>query len=329
MSMRVLARLHAYPLTHCAGAELVAHELLKALAGRGHDVQVWLTQYTGQRKPYVLDGVEVIPAASAHDWGREVASAGAVISHLESAASAAASARGWGRPLVVLCHNTFEPTFRAIGAGSTALAVYNSQWMRREADAWFTTHPKAARPASEIVVRPPVRAADYAATPGGLITLVNLYDRKGGHVLWELAERMPGHKFLGVRGAYGHQVVGDAPNVEVIGHVPAPDMAQVVYGRTRVLIMPSVYESWGRTAVEAIASGIPVVASPTPGLRESLGKAGIFVDRDDIDGWVAALTALDDPQAWHKASAAATRRSKRLDSAADLARWCAAVEALA
>ncbi|HEY9524048.1 MAG TPA: glycosyltransferase family 4 protein [Thermopolyspora sp.] len=327
--MLVVAKLHAYPPTHCAGAEMAAHGLLKALAARGHDVQVHLSQYNGSRKPFNLDGVTVLPAAAADaGFSKAVRRAGAVISHLENVRSAAAAARGWGRPLVVLCHNTFPATFRQMGSGTTALAVYNSQWMAAEADAWFAANPKAVQPRGEIVVRPPVAAKEYRATPGNAITLINLYQPKGGDVLWQLAERMPEHRFLGVVGAYGEQVIRDAPNVEIVEHVPAPEMAKQVYGRTRVLIMPSAYESWGRTGVEALASGIPVVACPTPGLQESLGDAGVFVDRDDLDGWVAALTALDDPAAWEAASVKAKKRSRQLDPKTDLNMWCDAVEAL-
>jgi len=327
--MRILAKLHAYVPTHCGGAEVMAHTLLRELAGRGHQVQVWLSQHNGKRVPYELDGVEVIPAAARRDFAREARTADAVISHLENVRSAGAVARGWGRPFIVLCHNTFPATFRGVGSGTTALAVYNSEWMAAEAERWFAANPKAARPVSSVVVRPPVTARDYRTTPGDRITLINLYGRKGGELFWRLAERMPEHRFLGVLGAYGDQVVREAPNVEVVPHVPADQMAERVYSRTRVLIMPSVYESWGRTGVEALASGIPVVAHPTPGLRESLGDAGIFVDRDDLDGWVKALAELDDPETWRAASTRAKKRSRQLDPAPDLARWVEAVEGLA
>ncbi|MFI1769152.1 glycosyltransferase family 4 protein [Streptomyces sp. NPDC020800] len=62
-------------------------------------------------------------------------------------------------------------------------------------------------------------------------------------------------------------------------------MREHVYSRSRVMLMPSLYESWGRVAVEAFASGIPVIAHPTPGLVESLGEAGIFAYRDDLNAW--------------------------------------------
>ncbi|MBQ1167082.1 glycosyl transferase, partial [Streptomyces sp. A73] len=69
----------------------------------------------------------------------------------------------------------------------------------------------------------------------------------GGHVLRALAQRIPEQQFVAVRGAYGEQVDYDGlDNVEVLAQVPGEEMAERVYGRTRVLLMPSSYESWGR-----------------------------------------------------------------------------------
>jgi len=106
-------------------------------------------------------------------------------------------------------------------------------------------------------------------------------------------------------------------------------MRERVYARTKVLLMPSSYESWGRVGVEAMASGIPVVAHPTPGLCESLGEAGIFVDRNDLDGYEAVLRKLMTRTEYGLASKKAQARSAELDPTAELASWCDAVEALA
>ena len=86
------------------------------------------------------------------------------------------------------------------------------------------------------------------------ITLINLCENKGARLFWALAARMPKTQFLAVKGAYGTQIVQDLPNVEVQEHVPGDQMRDKVYARTRVLLVPSSYESWGRVAVEAMAS---------------------------------------------------------------------------
>jgi glycosyltransferase involved in cell wall biosynthesis len=140
---------------------------------------------------------------------------------------------------------------------------------------------------------------------------------------------MPDIGFLAVTGAYGQQLLPDLPNVEVIGQVPGEHMRERVYGRTRVLIMPSSYESWGRAGAEALASGIPVIAHPTPGLSEALADGGIFVDRADLAGYEAVIRKLQDPAEYELAGKRARARSADLDPAAELGVWCTSVEALA
>lgn len=326
--LKLVARLHAYPPSHNAGGEWMVHSMLRALVARGHDVSVWISRYTQATEAYDLDGIRVVPLQARLDFGKAVRVADVMLSHLENVPSTAALARGYGKKLAVVCHNTFVPTFRNMASGSTALAVYNSEWMAAEAGLFFAEYPKGVRPDREIVVRPPVLPADYATTPGDRFTLINCSPEKGSGTLAALAERMPEAGFLAVKGAYGLQQVPGLPNVEVVEHVHGHEMRERVYARTRVLLVPSVYESWGRVAVEALASGIPVVAHPTPGLCESLGDAGIFVDRYDTDGWEAVLRKLQDPAEWALASKRALARSVELDPAADLAAWCEAIEAL-
>lgn len=327
--LTIVARVHAMPPEHNAGAEHMLVSMLRPLVERGHDVSVWLSRYGKARDIYDYRGVRVVPLQARLDFAGAVRKADVLISHLECVPSTAALTRGYSKPLVVVCHNTHRPTFRNMAAGGTALAVYNSEWMRAEAELFFAEYPKGVRPSAELVVRPPVFAADYATKPGKKVTLINCNPEKGGRVLEALARRMPDVEFLAVRGAYGEQVLPDLPNVEVVEHVDGQDMRERVYGRTRVLLMPSSYESWGRAGAEALASGIPVVAHPTPGLCESLGEAGVFVDRNDVDGYEAMLRKLLTPAEYRLASKRAKARSAELDPTADLASWCAAVEALA
>ncbi|OKH91499.1 glycosyltransferase family 4 protein [Streptomyces uncialis] len=327
--LRIVARVHAMPPQHNAGAEHMLVSMLRPLVDRGHDVQVWLSRYGQTSEPYEYRGVRVVPLEARLDFSAAVRRADVLLSHLECVPSTASLARGYGTPLVVVCHNTHRPTFRDMAAGGTALAVFNSLWMQAEAQMFFAEYPQSVRPGGTLVVRPPVFAEDYATRPGKAVTLINCNAEKGGRVLEALARRMPEQEFLAVRGAYGEQILPDLPNVEVVGHVDGADMRDRVYGRTKVLLMPSSYESWGRAGVEALASGIPVIAHPTPGLCESLGEAGIFVDRHDLDGYEAVLRKLLTPAEYRLAGKRAKARSAELDPAGDLQAWCTAVESLA
>ncbi|MGA4875820.1 glycosyltransferase family 4 protein [Streptomyces lydicamycinicus] len=302
--------------------------MLRPLVERGHDVSVWLSRYGKAHEVYEYRGIQVVPMEARLDFATAVRRADVLLAHLETVPSTASLARGYGRPLVAICHNTHRPTFRDAAAGGTALAVYNSRWMEAEAELFFAEYPKSVRPAASLIVRPPVFADEYATKPGKAVTLINCNPEKGGRVLEALAKRMPDQHFLAVRGAYGEQILPDLPNVEVIDHVRGEEMREQVYSRTRVLLMPSSYESWGRAGAEALASGIPVVAHPTPGLCESLGEAGIFVDRNDIAGYEAVIRKLRTPAEYRLASKRAKARSAELDPTAELAAWCDAVEAL-
>lgn len=316
------------PPEHNAGAEHMLVSMLRPLVERGHDVTVWLSRYGQAHEVYEYRGITVVPLEARLDFPTAVRRADALLAHLETVPSTASLARGYGKSLVVLCHNTHRQTFRDAAAGGTALAVYNSLWMEREAELFFAEYPKSIRPNSSLIVRPPVFADEYRTKPGKAITLVNCNPEKGGRVLEALAELMPDQQFLAVRGAYGEQILPELPNVEVVEHVDGGDMRERVYARTKILLMPSSYESWGRVGCEAMASGIPVVAHPTPGLTESLGEAGIFVDRQDVDGYEAVLRKLLTAVEYRLASKRAKARSAELDPTDDLDGWCQTVESL-
>ena len=78
--------------------------------------------------------------------------------------------------------------------------------------------------------------------------------------------------------------------------------------------MPSEYESWGRTATEAMCSGIPVICTNGDGLMENCGKAGIYIKkRNDIKSWIDAINSLDEEKAYLSASKKAKARGREHD----------------
>jgi glycosyltransferase involved in cell wall biosynthesis len=83
--------------------------------------------------------------------------------------------------------------------------------------------------------------------------------------------------------------------------------------------MPSKDETWGRTAVEAMSSGIPVIAAPTPGLKECCEDAALFVERDNIKEWVRLLRRLSTDKAFYEeCSNRGKARAKQLEPTHDL-----------
>lgn len=335
--MRVLGLVHQYIPVRCAGAESHVHTMLAALAAAGHHVDVVLSHQVGQ--PYDYEGVHVHPAVDVRtDANPYVEEADLIVTHLGNTTRANVLGKFNDVPVVAVHHNDFPPTRDALVMpwARTDLVVTNSHWMTDSLVAWGIDNQVQLPPIQ--IVRPAANPFVYGTTPGDRVTLVNLRRlgpadpdglTKGGEVFRALAERMPRTKFLGVTGAYGVQEeLAHLPNVEVLEHVPHDQMRERVYGHTKVLLVPSNYESWGRVASEAITSGIPTIASPTPGLVEQLGEAGTFVDHDDIDGWEAALRALLKPAAWRRASEVALNRAGQLDVTrrSDMAEWVAAAE---
>ncbi|MGW2368504.1 glycosyltransferase family 4 protein [Streptomyces sp. NPDC001667] len=326
--LSIVARVYGYPPDHNAGSEWMLHSMLRPLAERGHRVAVWLSHPGNSEKSYDIDGVRVVPFQDGLEFAVQARKADVLVSHYENVPLMAGLAREHRIPLAVICHDNFATSFH--NAAGADLVVYNSEWIRREGEIFYAHYPKEFLPRHSIIVRPPVIAEEYRTEPGDCATLVNLNPDKGGDLFWQIAAWTPQWKFLGVRGAYGQQVMPPLrlPNCEVLDGVPGKRMREHVYGRARVMLMPSLYESWGRVAVEASASGIPVIAHPTPGLVESLGDAGIFAYRDDLNAWIHALTSLKDPDTWARASRRARARSAELSAVPDLDTWCDAIESL-
>lgn len=328
--MRVLAMFHLYTPYHNAGAEMMAHAMLRALVQAGHEVEVVLSRdHPEIGEPYAIDGVRVHPHVDAKDPMRFLVGGDIdlIVSHLENGDRAIFLGERFGVPAVFIAHNTFGQTLETIER-KPRLVVYNTWWMAEEFRAQWRRRWRNRPMPQSTVVHPPVLAKDYKVKPGNKVTLINLFEPKGPNTFYALAERFPDKQFLGIRGAYGDQVVRELPNVEIVDHVRGPDMPRRVYAQTKVLLVPSSYESYGRVAVEAACSGIPVIAHPTPGLKEALGDAGIFVDRDDIDGWERELRRLF-TRGWSNTSKAVTARAAELDPTAELAQWVDTAERVA
>jgi glycosyltransferase involved in cell wall biosynthesis len=80
----------------------------------------------------------------------------------------------------------------------------------------------------------------------------------------------------------------------------------------RAVLLPSFAEGYGLPVVEALALGVPVIASDLPALRESGGSAPDYIDPLDAVSWAQAILDYAQP--------ASPRRAAQL---ARLSRWTA------
>ncbi len=76
--------------------------------------------------------------------------------------------------------------------------------------------------------------------------------------------------------------------VHVTGYVEARDLP-ALYAGARAFAYPSLAEGFGLPPLEAMACGVPVVASTDPALAENLGDAALLVDPLDVDALACAL----------------------------------------
>jgi glycosyltransferase involved in cell wall biosynthesis len=309
--VRVVAWVHGlYPHLR-AGSETMLADMLEALAEAGHDV------HAVADSTVPADGATSWEYSGVHCWREHHTQAAElvtmlepdiIVSHHHIGLEALPLAKRLGVAAAAILHNDFKWSTAMVNMRPD-LIVYNTHWLRRKL---------GSRGAASIIVHPPLHADRYAlAAPppdDGAVTIINLDKNKGPDVFYAVARAMPERRFLAVRGAYGRQDERDGyPNVEFMD--TTEDVRGDIWARSRVVLAPSRYESYGRGVVEACAAGLPVVATATAGLRESLGYGGTFASRGNPAEWVRHVRRLTtDPGAWGRASRLALARAAELDA---------------
>lgn len=325
--MRILASIHLFFPRHCCGSEAMMLHIMKFLISKGHECRIILQQYDGPM--YVYEGIEVFPSTGhldAYRW------ADIIFTHLDFTQFTIIVANSIQKPLVHFIHNDI-PYTSIQNANRGQFICYNSYWIGKSIG---YKHPST-------VLHPPCDINYYNVNIQPIhneyITLVSLNERKGGYIFKKIAEAMPDRKFLGVVGSYDNSGAMNLSQQQIIDMMPpnvtivpnSPDILSV-YKRTRILLMPSDYESWGRTATEAMCNGIPVICTPTEGLKENCGEAAIYVGSPrehaapgeasvhvgKVADWVKAIKSLDHTQRYGKYSVLCRKRAAELDPVKEL-----------
>lgn len=87
------------------------------------------------------------------------------------------------------------------------------------------------------------------------------------------------------------KALGIADAVRWTGYVTEASLAET-YRSADLVVLPSRYEGFGLPAVEAMASGTPLVCSDIAVLREVAGDAAVFANPDDPDGLAEAMRCV-------------------------------------
>jgi glycosyltransferase involved in cell wall biosynthesis len=157
---------------------------------------------------------------------------------------------------------------------------------------------KAGVPGSRVTVihtgveLPPETAARTWRTPRVVGHLGAFTSEKGQDIAIEAARLLPDVRFI---------LAGDGPMREDLRrrapkNVEFPGFLQdtsAFFEQIDLFIMPSRSEAWGLAAIEAIAHGVPVIASDIQGLAEIVesGKSGWLVPPDDPSALARAIAA--------------------------------------
>lgn len=88
-----------------------------------------------------------------------------------------------------------------------------------------------------------------------------------------------------------HKKLVQADRIKFIGYVADEDKAALYQG-AELFLFPSLYEGIGLPPLEAMASGLPVVASHSSSLPEVVGEAGILLSPYLAGTWVATVEWL-------------------------------------
>jgi D-inositol-3-phosphate glycosyltransferase len=267
--------------------------------------------------------------------------------HWFSGIAALPVARSRGLPHVQSFHSIAADAATPLSAGERPESpgrMLGEMRLARESDAVITvSHAEAdtvvrrlgAHPSRVFVVQPGVDAdffspapAPGSARPGYLLAAARLEPLKGLDLAIELLSALPaaGRPDLVIAGGptTGHEHYPDelrtlaeehgvADRVRFIGPQSREHLAALLRD-ARMLLVPSHSETFGLVALEAAASGIPVVAAASGGLAEAIenGATGLLVDSRNVRDWIDALRSiLEDDGLAARLGAAGRSRARR------------------
>ncbi|MBI4429795.1 MAG: glycosyltransferase family 4 protein [Ignavibacteriales bacterium] len=338
------------------GAEVHLHEIFKRIVGRGHSVTLYCSMFHGAKSEEIIDGIRIIREGSRNLFNFFVPlryrsqfrheKYDIIIDDINKIPFCTpAYVR---EPILALVHHLFRGSIFLEASAPAALYVYllESAAIPMYRDTPIAVYSESSRREllrygfrSELIHHVPIAISAKSIT--GRRRLDKSIPRVG------YLGRLKKYKSVDQLLRAFQVVLKEIPNtrLSIIGDGDArPGLAQLarelridhavtftgfvdekekarLLSRMSLVVNTSAKEGWGLTVTEANASGVPVVASNVPGLRDSVleGKTGLLYEYGNISQLARKmLEVLKDAKLQRSLSIEALRfaRSLNWDSSA-------------
>jgi glycosyltransferase involved in cell wall biosynthesis len=309
------------------GAEIHLHEIFGRLAARGHEVTLLCGGWNGSPSSARLDGIEVIRVGTRHTFPflarryfREHLAGAHFDLLIEDVNKIPLGTPRWGgpRPVALVPHLFGGTAFQELSPPLAAAVWLAERPLGRvyrnvpfEAISASTAADLADRGiprASVTVIYPGIDTLHYTPrlelrAPTPLFAYLGRLKRYKGvhHVIRAFAAMGHPSATMEIAGAGDYRPrlerlaasLDLGERVRFLGRVSEQEKLSLLR-RAWALVFASPKEGWGITNLEAAACGTPVVASNSPGIRESVrdGDTGYLVPHGDVRAMGAAMGRL-------------------------------------
>jgi glycosyltransferase involved in cell wall biosynthesis len=309
------------------GAEIHLHEIFGRLAAQGNQVTLLCGGWPGCPPRVTLDGMEVLRVGTRYTFpflvrryfDRHLAKAGYDLLVEDVNKVPLYTPRWGGPPVVALVPHLFGGTAFQELAAPLASAVWLAERPLGRIYRGVPFEAISASTASDLAERGIPRAAVEVIYPGIDTVGYTPCDReRAPEPVFAYLGRLKRYKgvqhVVSAFAAMGHPTArleiagaGDyrpalerlsasldlGERVRFLGRVSEDEKLRLLR-RAWALVFASPKEGWGITNLEAAACGTPVVASNSPGIRESVrhGETGYLVPHGDMPAMAAAMTRI-------------------------------------
>jgi hypothetical protein len=298
--MKILAIVKLYAHKNKAGGEMYLHHLLKDFQTAGANVNVLLPKCK-KIETFEYDSIKGAET-NEENWKHYIDLSDLVITQLDFSAEVMDYCLSIKKPVIHILHCHIDRDNKYL-KNPNVIKIFNSKYI-------YNTALKESLDiqGKTFIIYPYTdynKYKKYATTDlkyRQFITFINPQRSKGADVFYELAKAFPKRKFLLVEGGYYPHlqlVKYNLPNVTV--HKNTDRILEDIYVKSRIVLQPSRYETYGMIASETRAMGLPcIVNGNSEGLVENIGQIGLYgftpekdATKKTIQTYIDLINALD------------------------------------